>query len=211
MIATRRQFLASSVAAAAFAVLPLSPALAQTINGLFDDIPLKDRILGDVNAPVTIVEYASMTCPHCKSFHEKILPEIKTKYIDTGKAKLIMRPFPFDGDRRGEAGFMLALCAPNDAYYPMVDAIFAMQDKLRTSPTVVDDLRQVSKMAGMTEDQFTKCLSGGEPELYSQMIQGRNRAVRDFKVSATPTIFVNNQKLGDSRLETISEAIEAAL
>ena len=74
-------------------------AQAQTYRGLYDNIPLGDEIMGDVNAPVTLLEYASMTCPHCKRFHEQIMPEIKKTFIDTGKVKYILRPFPFDGDR----------------------------------------------------------------------------------------------------------------
>ena len=94
----RRQFLALS---SAVAVSPLlgTQAWAQTVSGLFDDIPIEDEVMGDLNAKVAIIEYASMTCPHCKSFHERVLPTIKEKYIDTGKAKYILRPFPFDGDR----------------------------------------------------------------------------------------------------------------
>ena len=124
----RRQFIATaSLAGFAAVALPNGAAQAQTYRGLYDNIPLGDEIMGDVNAPVTLLEYASMTCPHCKRFHEQIMPEIKKNFIDTGKVKYILRPFPFDGDRRGEAAFMLAKCAPNNSYYPMLDALFATQ------------------------------------------------------------------------------------
>ena len=205
---SRRKFLTVS---SALSLLPLlgNAAFAQTTSGLFDDIPLEDDVMGDVNAKVTIVEYASMTCPHCRSFHEKILPEIKEKYIDTGKVKYILRPFPFDGDRRGEAAFMLAKCAPNGNYYAMIDALFSTQQSWAGKGNPVPELLRLSKLAGMTEADFKSCL--GNQELLTKMVQGRNKAVKDFKVSATPTVFVNDQKLGDSTLESLTKAIDSAL
>ncbi|MGI9364245.1 MAG: DsbA family protein [Rhizobiaceae bacterium] len=204
----RRQFVALSGAFALSPVL-MSSASAQTVSGLFDDIPLEDNVMGDVNAKVTIVEYASMTCPHCRSFHEKILPQIKEKYVDTGKAKYILRPFPFDGDRRGEAAFMLAKCAPNDAYYAMVDALFDTQSVWAGKGNPVPELLRLSKLSGMTEADFKACL--GNQELLTKMVEGRNKAVREFGVSSTPTVFVNDKKLGDSTFESVSKAVEAAL
>lgn len=204
----RRQFVALS-GALAFSPLLMSSASAQTVSGLFDDIPLEDDVMGDINAKVTILEYASMTCPHCRSFHEKILPQIKEKYVDTGKAKYILRPFPFDGDRRGEAAFMLAKCAPNNAYYAMIDALFETQSVWAGKGNPVPELLRLSKLSGMTEADFKACL--GNQELLTKMVEGRNKAVRDFGVTSTPTVFVNDKKLGDSTFESVSKAVEAAL
>ena len=205
----RRKFLAGSAAMSTVALMPLSAAFAQTVSGLFDDVPLEDTVMGDANAKVTIVEYASMTCPHCKTFHEKIMPELKEKYIDTGKAKYVLRPFPFDGDRRGEAAFMLAKCAGEDKYYAMVDELFRTQNVWAAGGNPVPELLRIAKFAGMSEDEFKACLSN--QDLLTKMIEGRNKAVKDFGVQATPTVFVNDEKLGDSQLETVSKAIEAAL
>ena len=207
----RRQFLALAGATAIAGTIGIHPGAAQTVSGLFDDIPLDDKVMGDANAPVTMVEYASMTCPHCKSFHEQILPSVKEKYIDTGKVKYVLRPFPFDGDRRGEAAFMLALCAPNDNYYPMIDALFKSQ-RTWASPqnSPVPELLRLSKLAGMSEDDFKACLS--RQDLLSKMIEGRNKAVKDFNVRATPTVFLNGTKFsGDSTPEGYAKAIEALL
>ena len=90
--------------------------------------PLEDISLGKVDAPNTIVEYASMTCPHCAQFHKVVLPELQKKYIDTGQARLILREFPLDG--LAVAAFMLARCAGPDRYYPMVGALFETQADL---------------------------------------------------------------------------------
>jgi protein-disulfide isomerase len=209
---TRRTLLLGALGTAAAAAtlgLPAFEAQAQTVSGLFDDLPIADNVMGDVNAPVTIVEYASMTCPHCRTFHENVLPVLKEEYIDTGKVKLILRPFPFDGDRRGEAAFMLAKCAPNGNYYPMVDALFQTQSNWSRADNPVPELQRIAALAGMDEPAFRACL--GNQELLASIIAGRNKAVSEFGVKATPTIFVNNQKLGDSSLSTLREAIDAAL
>ena len=208
---SRRRFSQLSVATAAAAMLPIGTVSAQTVSGLFDDLPIEDNVMGDANAKVTIVEYASMTCPHCRSFHEKVLPGVKEKFVDTGKVKFILRPFPFDGDRRGEAAFMLAKCAPNDNYYAMVDALFSTQDvwaSPKTNP--VPELIRLSKLAGMSEVQFKECL--GKQDLLTKMIAGRNKAVKDFGVKSTPTLFINDEKFsGDLTPEGLTKAIEAAL
>lgn len=212
----RRNFikLAAAGSLLAFAPTSFAPtsfAQAQSVSGLFDDLPMKDDIMGDANAPVTIIEYASMTCPHCRSFHENILPVIKTKYIDTGKVKLILRPFPFDGDKRGLAAFLLAKCAPNDNYYAMVDALFSTQSTW-ANPKVnpVPELQRMSKLAGMTDESFKACLS--RQDLIDNLIATRDKAVKDFGVTSTPTLFINDQKFsGDLTVEGFEKAIAAAL
>jgi len=207
----RRHFIQASMGVAAASLMSMQNVAAQTVSGLFDDIPLDDIVMGDVNAPVTLVEYASMTCPHCKNFHEKILPSIKEKYVDTGKLKYILRPFPFDGDRRGEAAFMLAICAPNNNYYAMVDALFETQATW-ANPQInpVPELLRLSKLSGMSEADFKACLS--KQDVLDKMIAGRNKAVKDFEVRSTPTVFLNDKKFsGDSSPEGYSKAIEALL
>jgi len=207
----RRNFIKLAAAASVLAFAPVSFAQAQSVSGLFDNMPLKDDIMGDANAPVTIVEYASMTCPHCRSFHENILPSVKKKFIDTGKVKLILRPFPFDGDKRGLAAFLLAKCAPNDKYYAMIDALFTTQSTW-ANPQVnpVPELQRMSKLAGMTDESFKACLSN--QDLIDKLIATRDKAVKDFGVTSTPTLFINDQKFsGDLTVESFEKAIAAAL
>lgn len=196
--------------AAAGLALPASVAQAQTVSGLYDNIPVKDDVLGNKDAAVTLLEYASMTCPHCKSFHERIFPAIKEKYIETGKVRFIMRPFPFDGDRRGEAAFMLAKCAPNDNYYAMVDALFATQRVWGGQGNPVPELLRIAKLSGMTEADFKACL--GNQELLTSIIEGRNLAARKFNVRATPTLFINDQKYtSPNTVSALSEALDGVL
>ncbi|NKB52266.1 MAG: thioredoxin domain-containing protein [Rhizobiaceae bacterium] len=207
----RRSFVSSFVLGGAAGFM-LSPtiSLAQTVQGLYGNIPLKDEIMGNQNARVTLLEYASMTCPHCKAFHEKILPDIKKSYINTGRVKYVLRPFPFDGDRRGEAAFMLAKCAPNDNYYAMLDALFASQQNWAGKGNPVPELLRISKLSGMTESDFKACLSN--QELLTRIIDGRNLAVQKFNVRSTPTVFINDQRFNEpATVENLSAALDGAL
>ena len=183
-------------------------AQAQTVSGLMDDLPLPDQTLGDKNAPVTIVEYASMTCPHCKNFHENVLPELKKRYIDTGKVYFIMREFAWDP--RARAAFMLARCAPNNNYFPMVDVLFQQQELWSYSKDPARDLLQISKLAGFTEKSFNACLTN--QKLLDDINAVKTRGETKFGVTATPTLFINNEKFsGDFAIKRLSAAIDAHL
>jgi protein-disulfide isomerase len=149
---------------------------------------LPDAQLGKDDAKVTIVEYASMTCPHCAHFHETTLPELKTKYIDTGKARLILREFPFDPS--AEAGFMLARCS-KDNYFPMVDVLFKQQANWAGGGNVKDALLQISKMAGFTQESFEACLT--DQKLLDDVRSVQKRGADEFKVDSTPTFFINGK------------------
>ena len=150
---------------------------------------LPEKMLGKADAPVTIVEYASMTCPHCATFHATTLPEIKTKYIDTGKARLIMREFPFDP--RAEAGFMLARCS-EDKYFAMVDVLFKQQSNWARAEDAQAALLQISKLAGFSQESFTACLTN--QKLLEDIRAVRTRGADEFKVDSTPTFFINGDK-----------------
>ena len=104
---------------------------------------------------------------------------------------------------------MLAKCAPNNNYYAMIDALFATQDVWSGKGNPVPELLRLSKLSGMTEADFKACL--GNQDLLNKIIEGRNKAVKDFQVRSTPTVFVNGEKLGDSTVDSLTKAIEAAL
>lgn len=168
---------------------------------------LPEKVLGNADAPVTIVEYASMTCPHCATFHATTLPEIKTKYIDTGKARLIMREFPFDP--RAEAGFMLARCS-EDKYFAMVDVLFKQQSNWARAEDAQAALLQISKLAGFSQESFTACLTN--QKLLEDIRAVRTRGADEFKVDSTPTFFINGDKYaGALTVGELSAIIDAKL
>ncbi|MEP9385721.1 DsbA family protein [Mesorhizobium sp. KR9-304] len=168
---------------------------------------LPDKVLGNDDAPVTIVEYASMTCPHCAQFHATTLPELKTKYIDTGKARLIFREFPFDP--RAEAGFMLARCS-NDNYFPMVDVLFKQQQNWASVENAKDALLQISKLAGFSQESFEACLT--DQKLLDDVRAVQKRGSDEFKVDSTPTFFINgNTYKGALTIAEMSAIIDGML
>ena len=154
----------------------VTPALAEDLSTLMDPGPLKEMVLGDEEAPVTIVEYASLTCGHCASFHRDTLPAIKEKYIETGKAKLYMREFPFDP--RATAAIMLARCAPEGSFFPMVDILFQQQSNWARSTDVVTEFRKIAKLAGFTQESFDACLKN--QQLLDNVRAVRKKAEEDY-------------------------------
>lgn len=165
---------------------------------------LPDMSMGKSGAPVTVVEYASMTCPHCAEFDIDTFPAFKKKYIDTGKVYYILREFPFDP--RAEAGFMLARCS-KDKYFAMVDLLFHQQDHWVMADDAKAALLQLSKLAGFTQESFTACLT--DQKLLDQIRAVKNRAEKDFGVNATPTFFINGKKYpGAMSIDEMSAIID---
>ncbi len=168
---------------------------------------LPDESMGKADAPVTIVEYASMTCPHCAHFNDTTFPDLKKKYIDTGKVRYILREFPFDP--RAEAGFMLARCA-SDNYFPMVDVLFKQQSNWVTAENAKDALFQLSKLAGFTQESFNACLT--DQKLLDQVRAVQKRGADEFKVDSTPTFFINGKTYkGAMSIEEMSAIIDPLL
>ena len=185
-----------------------APEPAGTVDAakLMEAGPLPEKVLGKDDAPVTIVEYASMTCPHCAHFHETTLPELQKKYIDTGKARLVFREFPFDP--RAEAGFMLARCS-NDKYFAMLDVLFKQQDSWVTAEDAKAALLQISKLAGFSQQSFEACLT--DQKLLEDVRAVRERG-SEFGVDFTPTFFINgNRYPGALTIETMSAIIDGML
>ncbi|WP_457300344.1 DsbA family protein [Phyllobacterium sp. P5_D12] len=169
---------------------------------------LKDIVMGKAEAPVTIVEYASMTCPHCAHFATTTLPTIKEKYIDTGKAKLILREFPFDP--RAAAAFMLARCAPEERYYPLVEVLFKQQEQWAGAANAEEPLLQISKLAGFTQESFKACLTN--QKLLDDVNAVRERGANEFGVNATPTFFINGARYsGALSVDEMSAIIDGLL
>lgn len=168
--------------------------------------PLGDHVIGDANAPVTIVEYASMTCPHCARFHANVYPELKKKYIDTGKARLIFREFPLDD--LATAVSALAHCAGPTRYFPFVATMFERQDYWASNEPL-PKLLEMAKQAGFTDEQFNSCLT--DQKLVDGIHEVRKRGDEVFKVNSTPTVFVNGVRMENLSIEEFDKVIGAFL
>ncbi|HEY4471178.1 MAG TPA: DsbA family protein [Stellaceae bacterium] len=166
-----------------------------------------DRILGKADAPITIIEYASLTCPHCAHFDVTVLPKLKEKWIDTGKAKLILRDYPLDEPALRAA--MVARCAPADRFYPLIDTFFAQQEQWVTSRDYRAALEKLVKLGGMSDKEFKGCIS--DKKLEDQVAQSRLTASQQLGVDATPTFFINGKKFdGAPTVEAFDQALSGA-
>lgn len=170
--------------------------------------PLPEMAVGNADAPVTIVEYMSMTCPHCATFHNNTFEAIKTKYVDSGKVRFIVREFPFDP--RSAAAFMLARCAPEGQYFPMVSMLFKQQETWAAAQDGREALLQMSKLAGFTQESFETCLTN--QKLLDDVNAVRERGAKEFGVAATPTFLINGKRYsGDMSVDTMSALIDSLL
>jgi len=207
LLAAALNALISACLAIVTAILP-DPALAQgdavSVIELMADDALPDLALGSSDAQVTIVEYASMTCSHCAAFYASTFPELKKKYIDTGKVKFILREFPLDP--LGAAGFMLARCAGEDKRNAIVDLLFAQQKNWAFTDKPVEALAALLKQTGMSQKTFDACLK--DQSLYDKIAKVHDRAAEKFGVSATPTFFINGKK---QKGEITPEALDQLL
>lgn len=217
---TRRKLCQTTAALAlTTAVFGVSSLLSLTVEALAETVPaselmktegLPEMAMGDEKASVTIIEYASMTCPHCAHFQEATFPEIKKRYIDTGKVRWIFREFPLDN--LAAAAFMLARCAAKDdseRYFAFIDTLFRQQRQWAIEKPI-PPLLAIAKQAGLTEQTFNACLAN------QQMLDGiesvRQRAIKQFKVQSTPTFFINGTAHpGALSIDEMAKAIDPYL
>ncbi len=192
------------------------PALAQqrkaaaaaevSVEELMKPGPLPDVVVGKSDAPVTIVEYASMTCPHCAVFHNTVLPKLKEKYIEPGQVRLIFREFPLDN--LAAAASMLTRCAGLDKTAELTRLFFEKQDAWAfTQGNPLPGLFTVAEGAGFTKASFDACLK--DQKALEGVTQTRDRATKVLNVRSTPTFFINGKRL-EGRSDQI-ETFEAAL
>lgn len=168
---------------------------------------LTDITIGNAEAKVTIVEYASMTCPACANFHNVVYPKLKEKYVDTGKVKFVFREFPLDN--LAVAVSMLARCAGGDKTVPMISLLFKTQPEWRTR-NPVPKLLEISKQAGFTQASFEKCLDN--QEMIGKLARQRDKASDNFGVDATPSFFINGTRFrGTPTFDALSGAIDPLL
>jgi protein-disulfide isomerase len=151
---------------------------------------LPEKAFGSPDAPVTIVEYASITCHFCMKFHSETWPSLKEKYVDTGKVRFVMREFPLDP--LATAGFMLARCAGDDKWYPVLDLLYRSKEAWGHAQNPAEALLQTVRQAGFTRESFEACLK--DEKLYENVRQVAERGSKDFGVDSTPTFFINGEK-----------------
>ena len=202
---------------AALAVLPFSAALPAHAEGAPEaerDVDMTEVLkagtlaemsLGKDDAPISIVEYFSMTCSHCANFHNKTFEALKTKYIDTGKVRFVAREFPFDP--RAAAAFMLARCAPKEQYFPFVSMLFKQQASWATAQDGRAALLQMSRLAGFSEETFNACLTN--QKLLDDVNAVRERGAKDFGINSTPTFIINGKVYtGDMSIDQMSAILD---
>ena len=148
-----------------------------------------DRILGDEAAPVTIVEYASLTCPHCADFHVDILPALKERYIEPGHVRLIYRDFPLDQLALRAAG--LARCVEGRAYWGMLDILFESQERWARSAEPIEALARLGRVAGLDDDEIGRCLN--DEEVLDDVVNERLHGEQRFQINSTPTFVIEGR------------------
>ncbi|MBV8850760.1 MAG: thioredoxin domain-containing protein [Methylobacteriaceae bacterium] len=211
---SRRDFVKFAAAGALVTAVPAfgpMPAFAQNarvdVEQLMAEEALPDVVEGQADAPVTIVEYASMTCSHCAAFANNVFPTLKSKYIDTGKAKYILREFPLDP--LATAGFMLARCS-GDKREAMITLLFAQQKNWAFVEKPLDGLANIVKQTGMGQEGFEKCLK--DQALYDKVNLVRDRGAEKFNVNATPTFFINGKRVsGEMTVDQLDKEITPLL
>ncbi|HEX3537560.1 MAG TPA: DsbA family protein [Stellaceae bacterium] len=182
------------------------PASAEEQTKLLAVSP-DDRVLGKADAPITIVEYASLTCPHCAHFDQEVLPKLKEKWIDSGKAKLVFRDFPLDQSALLAA--TVARCEPPDRFYGFVDELFRTQAEWGAAKDPRGGLQHLAQLAGMGKKDFTACID--DKTRQDKVVQSRFVAANQLAVDATPTFFINGSKFaGAPTVEDFDKALSSA-
>ncbi|MDO9127944.1 MULTISPECIES: DsbA family protein [Alphaproteobacteria] len=153
--------------------------------------PLGDMSLGDPDAPVTVIDYASLTCSHCADFEINTLPQLKEKYIETGKVHYILRDFPFDPI--ATAAFMLAHCAGPERYFGFVGVLFRQQTQWAFTQTPMEDLKALARQGGISEERFDACMK--DQKIFDHVKEVALRGAKTFGVRSTPTFFINGEKV----------------
>jgi protein-disulfide isomerase len=167
-----------------------------------------EHTLGAADAPVEIIEYASLTCPHCAEFHEQVLPELKERYIATGKVRMIYRDFPLD--QRALSAAVLAHCAGPERYFGFLDVLFETQENWARAEDHLAALKRLGKLGGLTEAQMEACFA--DQELADRILQTRLEAQDQHDISSTPSFIIDGKTYPGSRdIDEFGELIDPLL
>ncbi len=172
------------------------------------DITSFDKTLGAAQAPVTIIEYASFTCPHCANFHNTVLPSLKKQYVETGKVRLVFRDFPLGG--LALRASILARWVPDERYFAFVDTLFQTQQNWAHADDPVRALGRIGRLAGLSQDDIDGCLN--DKTLANEILAARREGAQKYGVDATPSFIVGGRKLsGEQTLGDLTTVIEPLL
>ena len=201
---SRRRLLVTGGVATGLAMSGLMvPGIAQAA-----DYSKGDMVLGDPDAPVEVIEYASMTCPHCRRFHEEIYPKLKKEFVDTGKVRFVFREFPLD--RYALQASMLARCGGEQKFFGFIDLLFQQQPNWTSASDPTAALRQIGVLGGVSTEAFDACMA--DESLVDMLLATRLDGHQRMKVSGTPSVYVNGEKFdGGLDFEALPDRVESAL
>ena len=200
-----RRFVVGAMAAipAAAVLVPVAPARAAGIGEKPGDLAV-----GDPDAPVTVIEYFSLTCPACRRFHNSVYKPLKSDYLDTGRVRFVARDFPLNAPAFQAA--VLAHCAGRDRYFTFVDVLFTTFDDWASSYDYADKLAQLGELGGVSRDRFEDCLA--DKALENSLFQSIADGQTEYNVSGTPTLVVNGEKYdGKITLDALAKHIDRLL
>ena len=186
-----------------FFILPIS---ANTVLEVTED----DFVVGDKNAPVTIIEYASLSCSHCADFHNNTLDDLIKEYVDTGKARIVLRDFPFNYPAL--LGSMVLRCIPEDVRYDYMNALFQLQQKwvVRENAKSTQELYKIMQSGGMTKEEFETCTNN--VELENTILQALIAAQNEFNIQSTPSFLINGNLVeGNKSIKEFRQIIDKIL
>jgi len=161
-------------------------------DAIFDkfEVTKNDFSLGKDIAPVTVIEYSSLTCPHCAQFHQTTFPILKREFIETGKVRFVFRDFPLD--QLALSGSMVARCAGRNKYFAFIDTLFAQQTSWANDPNPLEALSRIARLGGLSQANFNKCLK--DKKIADKIIKQRMNGDKKFAINSTPTIIINGRK-----------------
>ena len=174
------------------------------------DIRNDDFVIGDENAPITIIEYASLSCSHCADFHIKTLPKLRAEFVDTGIAKIVFRDFPFNYPAL--LGSMVLRCVPEDVRYQYLSALFQLQSKwvARENAKTTQELYKIMQSGGMSKEVFNQCIKN--IDLENEILQGVINAQSEFNIKSTPSFLINGILLeGNKPIKDFRQIIDKIL
>jgi len=202
----RRTLIRGAIALAGLTGLAGVGLAAVDVSKLNEPSPIGEMTMGPDNAKVTVIEYASASCPHCANFYKTTFQELKKQYIDTGKIRFVFREFPHND--AALAAFMIARCAPKDKYFPLIDTYFQTQDSWLENPA--EGLFKIAQLAGFTKASFDACLKN--EEVAKGIIAVRDKAESEFGVTGIPTFFINGKILnGEATFDQFKKVIDPQL